>query len=70
MVNKHLDISIGTQYRRRDAPNVVWEVITLYVGVDGLPHAVLSNVSDPTWRKALSQIELENGGQYFRVPAR
>ena len=68
MVNKHLDISIGTQYR--DAPNVVREVITLYVGVDGLPHAVLSNVSDPTCRKTLSQIELEHGGQYFRVPAR
>ena len=48
------DISVGARYSHRDAPNVVWEVVALYVGVDGLRHAVLSNLADPTWRKTMS----------------
>jgi hypothetical protein len=68
--NQQSDISIGTRYHRRDAPNVVWEVLSLYVGVDGHSHAMLSNVADPLWRKTISQIELEQGGEYIRVPTK
>lgn len=59
---------VGTRYRRRDVPYIVWEVIAQYEGVDGLLHIVLRNLSDGTWQKTLSQIELEDGGQYTRVP--
>jgi len=60
-------IAVGARYRHRDAPNVTWEVIALYVGVDGKQHAVLSNISDLTWRKTISVIELEQSGHYAQV---
>jgi hypothetical protein len=47
---------------------VTWEVIALYTGVDQKQHAVLRNISDPTWRKTISRIELEESGHYERVP--
>ena len=59
---------IGTRFFRRDAPYIVWEVVTQYAGVDGLSHIVLRNLSDRTWQKTLSLTELERGGQYTRVP--
>ena len=61
-------IAVGIRCRHRDEPNVTWEVITLYMGVDGKQHAVLSNVSDPTWRKTISVIELVRSAHYARVP--
>jgi hypothetical protein len=64
--NRH-GIAVGVRYRHRDAPNATWEVIALYVGVDGKQHAVLSNISDLTWRKTISVIELEQGGHYAQV---
>jgi hypothetical protein len=64
--NRH-GIAVGVRYRHRDAPNATWEVIALYVGVDGKQHAVLSNISDLTWRKTISVIELEQGAHYAQV---
>ena len=61
------EISAGARYFRQDTPNIIWEVLSLYVAVDGLPHAILSNVGHPTLRKTLSQFTLENSGQYTRV---
>jgi hypothetical protein len=58
---------VGTRYRHRDVPYIVWEVVSQYAGVDGLPHVVLRNVSDRIWQKTLSQNELERGGQYSRA---
>jgi hypothetical protein len=58
---------VGTRYRRRDVPYIVWEVVSQYAGVDGLPYVVLRNVSERTWQKTLSQNELERGGQYSRA---
>ena len=65
--NKEVGVSRGTRYRRRDAPYMVWEVVTVYRSVDAKTYVVLSNVSDPTWRKTLSLIELESRGQYIRL---
>ena len=65
--NRH-GIAVGVRYRHRDAPNATWEVIALYMGVDGKQHAALSNVSDPTCHKTISVIELEQSGHYRRVP--
>jgi hypothetical protein len=59
---------VGTRYRHRDVPYIVWEIVSRYAGVDGLPHIVLRNVSDRTWQKTLSQNELERGGQYSLAP--
>ena len=64
--NRHR-IAVGVRYRHRDAPNATWEVIALYVGVDGKQHAVLSNISDLTWCKTISVIELEQSGHYAQV---
>ncbi|HKF59908.1 MAG TPA: hypothetical protein VKB42_01015 [Dongiaceae bacterium] len=64
---KEVEVSPGTRYRRRDAPYMVWEVVTAYASVDAKMYVVLSNVSDPTWRKTLSLIELEGSGQYIRL---
>jgi hypothetical protein len=61
-------VSPGVRYCRRDAPYMVWEVITTYTGIDGKPYVVLVNLSDPTWRKTISLAELESGSQYIRVP--
>jgi hypothetical protein len=61
------ELSIGIRYFQRDTPNVVWEVLSLYVGVDGLPHAILYNIAHPTLRKTLSRYALEDGGQYARL---
>ena len=66
--NREVGVSRGTRYRRRDAPYMVWEVVTVYRSVDAKTYVVLSNVSDPTWRKTLSLIELESSGQYIRLP--
>ena len=60
------EIAVGARYRHRDAPNV-WEVIALYVGVDGKQHAIFSNIADPTSRKTISEIESERSGHYDRV---
>jgi hypothetical protein len=60
-------IAVGVRYRHRDAPNATWEVIALYVGVDLKQYAVLSNISDLTWRKTISVIELEQSGHFARV---
>ena len=59
---------VGTRYRHRDVPYIVWEIVSRYAGVDGLSHIVLRHLSDRTWQKTLSLIELERGGQYTRVP--
>jgi hypothetical protein len=61
------EIAVGARYRYRDAPNVIWEVIALYAGVDGKQHAILSNIADPTSRKTILEIELERSGHYDRV---
>jgi hypothetical protein len=60
-------IAVGARYRHRDAPDVTWEVIALYIGVDQKQHAVLGSIADPTWHKIISVIELEQSGHYAHV---
>jgi hypothetical protein len=62
------EISVGARYFRQDAPRIIWKVLSLYMGVDGLPHAILFNVDHHTLRKTLSQSTLVNSRQYTRVP--
>jgi hypothetical protein len=62
------EIFVGARYFQRDVPNIIWEVLSWCVGVDGLQHAILYGVGHPTLRKTLSLITLENSGQYTRAP--
>lgn len=62
-------IRLGSQYRSRDAAHIVWEVSGQYTGVDGPSYVVMTNLFDPTWRKTMSEHELERGGQYVKVVA-
>lgn len=61
------EISVGARYCRRDAPHIVWEVYSLFVGTDGMPYAGIFYTLDPTRRKTVSQSVLEHDGQYARV---
>jgi hypothetical protein len=61
------EIAVGARYRRRDAPHIVWEVYSLFVGTDGLPYAGIFCLSDTTRRKTVSRSVLEHDDQYLRV---
>jgi hypothetical protein len=61
------EIAVGARYFRRDAPNIVWEVYSLFVGTDGVAYAGIFCTSDATRRKTVSQSVLEHDGQYARV---
>ena len=61
------EISIGARYCRRDAPHIVWEVYSLFVGTDGMSYAGIFSTSDATRRKTVSQSVLEHDGQYTRI---
>ena len=61
------EIAVGARYFRRDAPNIVWEVYSLFVGTDGMAYAGIFCTSDATRRKTVSQSVLEHDGQYARV---
>jgi hypothetical protein len=60
---------LGSQFYRTDAPNAIWEVLAIFSGADGKSHAVLFNLSDPTCRKTVSAMELEDGCQYRLLQA-
>ena len=61
------EVSIGSRYRRKGMPLVVWEVLAVFLGVDGRQHAMMFNVDDPTWRKTISRAEIENTALYERI---
>jgi hypothetical protein len=61
------EVSVGARYCRRDTPNIVWEVQSLFVGKDGMHYAGLFCVSDPTLRKTLSQSALQHDGRNARI---
>jgi len=61
------EVSVGARYYRRDAPGIVWEVQSLFVGKDGMHYAGLFCISDPTLRKTLSQSALQHDGRNARV---
>jgi len=58
---------VGARYCRRDTPNLVWEVYSLFTGTDGMSYAGIFFVSDPTRRKTVSRSVLEHDGQYARI---
>jgi hypothetical protein len=63
-------VSVGQRYQKRDAPLVVWEVISLFRGTDGMPYAAMLRVDDPTMQKTVAQAILERGLHYTLVSGR
>jgi len=61
------EISVGARYCRRDTPNLIWEVYSLFTGTDGMSYAGIFFVSDPTRRKTVSRSVLEHDLQYARI---
>jgi hypothetical protein len=61
------EVSVGARYYRRDAPSIVWEVQSLFVGKDGMRYAGLFCISDHTLRKTLSQSALQYDGRNARI---
>jgi hypothetical protein len=45
----------------------VWEVASLFLGIDGTPYAQIIHVGDHSRRKTLAQSVLEQGTQYRRL---
>ena len=67
---KSAEVAVGQRYRKRDAPRIVWEVDSVFDGVDGVPYAAMFRVDDPTMRKTVARTSLEKGAQYQRVMRR
>jgi hypothetical protein len=61
------DVTVGARYFRRDAPSIIWEVQSLFVGKDGMHYAGLFCVNDHTLRKTLSQSALQHDGRNARI---
>ncbi|HET6159118.1 MAG TPA: hypothetical protein VFE34_12280 [Dongiaceae bacterium] len=65
---KHAAVTVGSKYYTAGLPYMVWEVISLFDGIDGTPYAQIAAVNDPTRRKTVAQSSLESGSQYVPVP--
>jgi hypothetical protein len=61
------EVAVGQRYRKRDAQLIVWEVISVFVGTDGMPYAGIVRVDDRTMRKTVASAALSGGTQYQRV---
>lgn len=65
--NKHATVAVGSKYYTAGLPYMVWEVVSLFEGIDGTPYAQIVAVNDPTRRKTVAQSSLESGTQYVAV---
>ena len=61
------DVEVGQRYRKRDAPLIVWEVTSVFIGTDGMPYAAIVRADDHTMRKTVASAALERGTQYQRI---
>ena len=64
---KSTPVDVGGRFCKRDAPSIVWEVLSTFRGTDGYPYAGMICLSDRSQRKTLSLRELQDGVQYARV---
>jgi hypothetical protein len=64
---KHIPVAVGSRFHTAGLPYMVWEVTSLFEGIDGTPYAHLVAVNDPTRRKTVAQSSLESGSQYVPV---
>lgn len=60
-------IDIGQQFRKADAANVVWQVASVFQGVDGNSYAQLVRIDDGSMRKTVAVSALTQRLQYLQV---
>ena len=65
---KQATVAVGSKYYTAGLPYMVWEVVSLFDGIDGTPYAHIVAVNDPTRRKTVAQSSLESGTQYVPAP--
>jgi hypothetical protein len=65
---KHAAVTVGAKYYTAGLPYMVWEVVSLFDGIDGTPYAHIVAVNDQTRRKTVAQSSLESGNQYVPAP--
>lgn len=66
--HKHATAIVGSKYYTAGLPYMVWEVASLFEGIDGTSYAQIVAVNDPTRRKTVAQSALEAGTQYVPAP--
>lgn len=59
---------VGARYSAGDTSLILWEVASVFNGIDGTPYAHIFCVNDTSRRKTVAQSALEAGNQYARVP--
>ncbi len=64
---KNLPIAVGTRYQSNENTPMIWEVASLFQGIDGTPYAQIIHVGDTSRRKTVAQSALEQGTQYRRL---
>lgn len=64
---KPVSVTVGARYHTAGTPYMVWEVASLFEGIDGTPYAHIIAVNDSTRRKTVAQSSLESGNQYVPV---
>ena len=64
MARHRHNVRIGQQYQKKGAAFMVWEVSRIYEDLDGISHALLIKIDDPTNRKTLAVDELSTGQNY------
>ena len=60
-------IDIGQRFCKAEAENIVWQVSSVFQGVDGKPYAQLVRADDGSMRKTVAVSVLTQRTQYLPV---
>jgi hypothetical protein len=60
-------IDVGQQFRKADAANIVWQVASIFRGVDGKAYAQLIRIDDVSMRKTVAINALTQSVQYVPI---
>ena len=60
-------IDIGQRFRKAEAANIVWQVTSVFEGIDGKPYAQLVRTDDVSMRKTVAISALAQNLQYVPV---
>jgi hypothetical protein len=60
-------IDIGQRFRKAEAANIVWQVTSVFEGIDGKPYAQLVRTDDVSMRKTVALSALAQNLQYVPV---
>ncbi len=60
----NLEICAGQRFKKADAPFIVWEVVTVSEGADGIPHARMTRVGETHTTKTVSVYALRDERLY------